>query len=272
MDLEADQPGPELELQFLWHDRAGEFLTQWSMPNYRLPPGRRVKIFETEAPNPGKVKTIYDDRAEDNTLNFTAQAIFRQMTAGVKIHSFKLEFADVDQTTVNPSVSLDGLAFEKSGTLAADAMASFPIPAFRNDRQVLGTGAQGNGRLTWLVRRTNLDWQVRNAPVADKGAYLEIGSLRNTWTFNKEIRIAPLFQCSEMFVSRFVKVDGAKIYPLNRGSKTLRIEIDKILGEDAFIEITAPEKPGKVAGSRDWKYENGVVVIPVKAGSKIEVV
>ena len=271
LDLEADQAGPVLEMQFLWFDRDGKFQTQWSLPKEALKQGRQTQVFETEAPNPGKVKTIYDDPAEDNTLSFISQAIFRKMTAGVKIHSFKLELADGAGMTVNPFIDIDGKRFEKFTALADGAVAAALVPPFVADRQVIGAGAQGNGRLAWLVRRTNLDWQVRNAPVSDKGAYLEIGSLRNTWTFEKEIRIAPLFPCSELFVSRLAKVDGAKIYPLNRGSKTLRIEIDKTLGDDARIEVTASRKPAGVTGSKEWKYKDGVVVINVETGGIIEV-
>lgn len=271
LDLEAEATGPVLDMQFLWFDRTGEFLTQWNLPKYPMKQGRQTKVFTTDAPNPGKVKTIYDDPAEDNILNLISQAIFRKMTAAVKIHSFKLEFADADETTLNPSIDIDGKVFEKSAALANGALAAFKVPPFVNDRQVVGTGAQGNGRLAWLVRRSNLDWQVRNAPVADKGNHLEIGSLRNPWTFQKEIRIAPLFQCLEMFVSRLAKVDGAKIFPLNRGNKNLRIEIGKTLGDGAMVEITAPRKPRKVTGSKDWKYTDGVVEVWVESGGIIEI-
>lgn len=271
LDIEAETAGPVLDLQFLWFDRNGKQLAQWNMPKYEIPKGRRIKVFETEAPDPEKLATIYVDPQEDNVLNFVSQAIFSSMSAEVKVHGFRLEMTGSGVQTLNPVVSVDERPFAREGLLAVGDVAVYEVPAFRSGRQVIGTGAQGNGRLTWLIRREGLDWQVRNAPVSDRGAYLEIGELRNPWTFNKEICIAPLFPCSEIHVSRLSKVKGAKIYPLNRGNKTLQVVVDGTLDSRAVVEIISPFKPKLVMGSKHWEYKDGRLLVEVDAGSRIEI-
>ena len=269
IDLEAADQGPTLELQFLWHDRNGQFITQWNLPKVMLEKGRKIEVFETFAPNP-EIDSIYDNSSADQTLNFISQAIFREMSADVKIHSFKLEMAETTSgQTQNAVVKIDGTPFATSGKLFPEAPVSFDVPPFRDGRQGVELGAEGNKRLSWLIRRENLDWQVRNAPVADHEQYLEIGTLRNGWT--DDVCIASLFHCSEMFVSRLSGINGAKIYPLNRGNDRLKVEVLDTFRGDAVVEVTSKKRPKRVDGAPEWTFENGIIRIPACSGAIIEI-
>ena len=271
IEVEPAAAGPVLEMQGLWGDRNGETLTTWSLPRVTLAAGRQTKEFELDAAAPKNVNTIYTDIHEDNTLNFTAQAAFYQMTADVKIHLFKIEMVDAGSNgTVNPSIRAGSAMVQHNGTLDSATAAEYPLPAFKTGRQVIEAAAGGSKRLHWLIRREGLDWQVRNAAMIDHGTHIEITGFRNLWT--NEVCFAPLFPCSELFVSRLSGISEAKIYPLNRGNAELKIEVGGTVPEKpAFIEIPAAGKPSAVTGASAWEFKKGIVKISVSAGSSIVV-
>jgi len=90
--------------------------------------------------------------------------------------------------------------------------------------------AGGNRLVTWLVRETGLQWQVRNASAVTRDGWLEIGTLRNTFSPRQEIVMAPLGQKPATFVHKLRKVNGARILPAAPGRSAVSIELREVTG------------------------------------------
>jgi hypothetical protein len=120
------------------------------------------------------------------------------------------------------------------------------------------------------VRHQALDWQVRNAAVADHGNYLEIGALRNRWTHRREVVIAPMSVAKDPYVHRLQNTEKVRVYPLNRNNDVLKIEVLECRTA-ARIIVHCQKTPTQVLGAKDWKYVAPYLSISVAAGDKIQV-
>ncbi len=172
----------------------------------------------------------------------------RTDTRDVILHRFALSFADAKGPTSNPAVLTDGSQAGHKEALAAGQLVRLTLPPCTENRTVYETLAEGNRRPTWLVRHAGVDWQVRNAPVADRGDHLIVRPLRNTFSDRREIIIVPMAATDEPFVHCLRNVDNAAIYPLNRGSKSIRIEIRDAVGR-CEAEIVSASDPRSVTGA-----------------------
>ena len=80
---------------------------------------------------------------------------------------------------------------KKDGPLVRGQTVERKVKKPDTSRVVVEGSCGGSHRLLWYCRQTNIDWQVRNAPVADHGAYLEIDAPTNIWSTDKEIVVVP---------------------------------------------------------------------------------
>ena len=270
LEMETLSEGPTLDLELMYFDRESNLLSSKHMPLYNLPKGRHKKVFEAIVPNPNKANTIYDDPNETNTLNFVAQCIFRDMSQDVIVHKFELSFADANGPTLDPAVKYRGKWYRHSGTLEPDKKSGFDIPMPKKD-EMFEIKAEGNRRMSWLVRYDNLDWQFRNAAVADKGIYLEVSGLRNNWTHEKEVVISPLFNSDEPFLSRTKGVLEFRLYPLNRGNKKIKVEIGKCIGNKGRLYFYSNDRISNIKGVIQSKSIGKYVEVDVAPGSVVEV-
>jgi hypothetical protein len=131
--------------------------------------------------------------------------------------------------------------------------------------------ADGNARLTWLVRHCELDWQVRNAPVADGGSWLEVGPLRNVWGTRREIILVPMARTRQAFVHRFTGVSRARVFPLNRGNPALRIDVLELLADSASVEVRGAPRSCTVQGAKDWTWTPESLLIRLQGPGEITV-
>ncbi|AQQ69990.1 metallophosphoesterase, family [Limihaloglobus sulfuriphilus] len=274
LELEGSGQGPKLDIEFMYFDRTGKYLESKHAPLYDIKAGKQKVVYSGIASKPTKAVTIYDDPDEHNILNFIVQCIFTDMTSEVKVKSFELRFKGAHGATVDPAVIIDGRRYSRKGTLKQGELAEFDIPLLKNkSQQTYQLSAGGNRRLSWLIKYDHLDWQLRNAAAADMGEYIQIDGLRNQWSHEKEILFAPMAATDEPFVSRLRGITKARIYPVDRGSKNLKVKIEECYpGIKPIVFVRSDNKPASVSASEGFSYKNGIIEITVKKGETIDVI
>jgi hypothetical protein len=271
-ELLIDSPlgGQTLQLLFICHDKEGYELVNIEGDIITLQQDRHTYKMEVNIPDLLHHKTIYTNASSDNMIQVMVKARFSQLKSKIVLLNFGFMFAEAGTDTVDPAILIDGSRYAHTGIVAPREVVKFDIPGPSLQRSVYACESKGNRRATWLVRQKSLDWQIRNAPVADGGEYLELGPLRNTWTHRKEIVIVPMVSTDKPYVHRLQNIQKARIYPLNRGNAILKIEIIECSGLGKII-VHSENKPVDVIGSTEWKYNNPELSIEAKQGSVIEV-
>ncbi|ARN55776.1 metallophosphoesterase family protein [Sedimentisphaera salicampi] len=212
---------------------------------------------------------IYNDITSDRKVQIGFEAVFSNFSEYIDIDQAEVMFADADgqTSTVNPGVKADGTNCSFSGTLSSSQIESYQLPVKTPERSVFEVSAGGSRRLSWLVRQTAPAWQVRNAPVADKGSFIEVGPMRNDYSPKEEIVIAPTSQTNSPFIHRLRHISKAKIFP-DKGNKTLIADIEKLSGEGEIIAASS-EIPKRVMGASGWSYSNGLVTAQIKQQGRV---
>jgi hypothetical protein len=105
------------------------------------------------------------------------------------------------------------------------------------------------------------------------GDYLQIDGLRNDWSHEKEVIIAPMSASGEAFVSRLRGITKAKIYPVGRGGRNLKVTVEDCCpGIKPVVFVRSDKKPASVSSSGGFSYENGIIDIAVEKGETAEVI
>ncbi len=260
MELDANNGRQNVELQFLLHDRNGKEIKRSEKQNWRLAPGLNYKKTSWTIPQIKDVKTIYSDKESDNVLHLSVEVNFTDLDSPILLKTFELTADKAYKNTEDPALTVDGKKYSHNGSLKGIESAKVEIPNLRKERYAITANAQGSKKVTWLIRQSGIDWQVRNAPVADKDNHLEIGPLRNTFSGQNEIVISPSVHVLEPYFNRLKDIQKAKVYPINRGNKNLKIEIAKA-GGNPHIEVISYKKPKNVKGAEDWKYKDNILMI-----------
>lgn len=270
LEVDSPQGGQSLELQFIFRDKAGRELAAMAASSLLLKQGRHTYEAEALMPPAAAQGTIYADPASDNLVQVMVQATFAGLSSELTLRKFELRTADVEGGTLNPTMVIDGKKYAHVGVMTSGQPVRFEIPTPAAARSVYECRADGNRRVTWLVRHQALDWQVRNAAVSDHGSYLEIGPLRNPWTHRREVVIAPMGGVKEPFVHRLQNTEKVRIHPLNRNRDVLKIEV-LACRPAAKIIVHCQKTPTQVLGVKDWQYAAPHLSLSVAAGDKIQV-
>ena len=271
LDIDSPQGGQRVQLRIIFQNKEGDELASPAAIERVIKPGLHTYEVEAQMPAEAAQGTIYADPASDHLIQVMAKATFSQLDNELTLLKYELRSADTRQGTVDPAMIVDGKRYAHVGLLGCDKPVRFELATPASGRSVYECKADGNRRVTWLVRQQSLDWQVRNAPVADKGNYLEIGPLRNTWTHRKEVVIAPMRPMNEPYVHRLQNTKRVRIYPLGRNNSVLKIEVLEC-GDDAGITVYCQKAPAQVLGAKDWKYNAPDLSINVGAGTRIRVI
>jgi hypothetical protein len=270
LDIDSPKGGQQLQLQFIFRDKAGMKLASVAVASMVIKPGLHTYEAVAQLPAAEAQATIYTDPASDNQIQIMVKATFSQLSNELTLRKYELRAADAQPDTTDAAIIIDGKRYAHAGLASSDRPVRFKLPVPTSERSVYECQAGGNRRMTWLVRHQALDWQVRNAPVADNGNYLEVGSLRNTWTHRKEVVIAPLGKVNGPYVHRLQNTERVRIHPLNRNNNALKIEVLKC-SADAQITVYSQKAPTQVTGAKDWKYNAPNLTISVATGNKIQV-
>jgi len=274
LDIDAEVGGQKAKLDFFVHNRSGRELASIDGPEWVLQGGPETIEHEIDFPSLEHETTIYTDIQSDEEINVSARVNFSNLQNSVQINDFIIVFSDPGgSVTQNPALIIGSEQYEYNGTLAANETASIDISSVSQSRRVYQAQCQGNKRFVWLICQTGCDWQVRNAPVADKGDYLEVGPMRNRFQAEPYIIIAPFVKTTEPYANRLYNVEKAKVYPINRNNAKLKLKIDELVdsSKPSRIEVISPKKPENVTGATGWKFRNGLLAITANQGQEIEI-
>ncbi len=215
--------------------------------------------------------TIYNDRQSDNAIHIAVAVRFTNLLADVFVERFRLYFADASRSedAVRPAMILDGKGYAKDGELGYGTVAKFDLAKVQSERMAAQVKADGNRQLTWLVRQTGPEWQVRNAPVRWVGKTMRVGPIRNPFTDDKEIVIVPLAATDEMYVHRLTNIDIARIEP-DAAKKSVTVVVEKSFGS-GWIELAAKKEPKKVSNAVSWHFEDGRLMIETSGETTVTV-
>ncbi len=272
LDLDSQQGGQKVHLRMFVHNRDGDQLASIDGPEWVLEKGKQIREAEIDIPSLQNKATIYTDIDSDQELNISAEATFSDLQNKVLIKKFALSFADAENVTKKPALIVDNRKYEYVGTLDDNEIASFKIPGVSKSRSVYEAQCEGNKRFVWLIRQTGCDWQVRNAPVADKGGHLEIGPMRNRFQKKPHIVIAPTRKTSQPYINRLHGVERAKVYPLNRNNNMIGFDVIQTSDSTvAKVDIVSRDKPSRVVGSDKWDFKEGLLIIETAQGQQVRV-
>ena len=278
IDMDVKSPaGQKLWLRLHVHDIEGRKLRIVQSAPFDLGPGRQTRSCDLKIPEAEElesvyheVENIYKDLQSDKLVQVFIEASFTSMESDVDVFALKMEQDPTDGQTLNPGVIVDGQKYQVSGVLRRGEIKRIPIGKMTSSRSVNEVVAGGNKRLTYIVRRTNLTWQVRNATVSYRDDHLEINELRNRMSDKEEIILVPMHRYDAPYLHRIRKAERIKYYPYNSSSHALNIEIGKVNGT-ARVDILSMKKPANIRGVDGWTYKGNVISLKRKRSGKIHV-
>lgn len=248
-----------LWLLLLVHDSDGKILRIVQSEGLTLLNGNQKHEVVLNIPPLNDFETIYSNPDSDKLVNISVEASISGMEKGdVEIRSLMFSIAGAEGKTINPGLLINNEKCLYNGEISKNNIVKLPLDPGFNERDVIGASSDGLKRLTFIVKHSGLEWQVRNAAVKDCGNYLEIKKMRNRLSDKMEIIIVPLIKTSDTYIHRIIKSEGIKIYPLSRGNKTLKVEINKLL-DNSQIQVFSYKKPVRVTNVLSWNYENNII-------------
>lgn len=271
VEMESDEAGPRMRAECLVYDAAGKLLLTLEDNEHTLSAGPQSLEAIFAIPDLEENQSIYTNPSLDDNIQANFHIVFRELGGGVLLRRAEISLAEASAKTIEPSLSIDGQRYTSGEKAEFAEPVRHTLTGRAHARSVVEAGAEGNRRLTWLIRQRNIDWQVRNAPVTDLGDSLEIGPLRNTFSQRQEIIIAPMKRTSEPFVHRLRRVNRARIGLYQPATPALRIDVIELLGEGE-IEVLTAEAPKAVQGSEDYHHNDGRLIIHIGKPGTIVIV
>ncbi len=264
LDLEVAAAGPTVQLVAIVLDSEWRELTRLeSGQPATLDAGARQVTFDFTMPALREHRTIYTDAQFDAAHYVTLEAVIGNLVGDVTVRRF--DFVPTGGTG-DAVVSFNGERFAVGATSIARHDLKRPL----SGRTVTEITALGTRTLTWLVRQTGLAFQVRNAILEDKGAYLQVTRLRNRFSQQEEIIFAPLAAMSEPWVHRLRHVNRARLYRWDEAVGRLRIEPEEVFGVMG-MDIVMSAKPARVTGAEMWQHSDGVLRVWGRGNVPLEV-
>lgn len=248
-----------LWLRLLVHDSNGRILHMVQSEKIILLSGNQKHEVILKVPPLDDFETIYSNPGSDKLVNIAVIASFSGMEkVDVDIRSLMFSIADADGNTRNPGLLVNNEKCLYNGEITKNEIIKLPLDPGFNERDVIEVTSDGMKRLTFLIKHSDLEWQVRNAAVKDCGNYLEIKKIRNRLSDKMEIIIVPLIKTSDPYVHRIMKSEDIRIYPLSRGNKNLKVEIKEV-SDNAQVQVFSYKRPIRVTNVLSWNYENNII-------------
>jgi hypothetical protein len=259
VEAACQRPGPRLQLVCHVCDSDGKEKAALAGPWWELTQKSEARAHEFDLPAP-EAGTIYRETASDTQIQAYVEAVIADLRSDVLVRRLELRFAGAEPGTLDAAVSMDGQKTQASGRLAPGKIhrAEWKTPSA--ERSVVQVAAGGSRQVTWLVRETRVQWQVRNAPAAQRDGWLEIGRLRNTFSPRQEVVIVPTAGKPAMYVHRLRKVNAARIRPAAEDGRAVTIELRELAGA-AEVDVVCAQKPRHVEGADNWTFEKGRLTI-----------
>ncbi len=271
VDLESDTAGPRMRAECLVYDAAGELLLTLKGDEHTLSAGSQSFEAIFAIPDLAENQSIYTNPSLDDNIQANFHIVFRELGGGVLLRRAEISLAEASAKTITLSLAIDDKRYTSEERADLARPVRHTLTGRARARSVVEAGAEGERRLTWLIRQHNIAWQVRNAPVTDLGDSLEIGPLRNTFSPHEEIVIAPMKRTSDPFVHRLRHINRARIRPFQPATAVLNIDVVELLGEGE-IEVLTAAPPKSIQGAEDYDYADGRLIIRIGSPGSIVIV
>ena len=261
--------------QKLWlrlhvYDMDGRKLRIVQSEEIALEQGRQKVAQMIEVPEIHNFVTIYTNPDSDNLVNIAIEASFTSMDSDVDVFALMLEQQNENQQTVGAGAIIDGENYHVEGLIEKGSVVRIPIWKPMKPRSVNEIVAGGNKRVTYLVRHTDLEWQVRNATVSYEEGYLAIDKIRNHISDRLEILIAPLLKTGEPYLHRVRKAEHIQFRPYSPATRSLSVSVGKI-GANAELDVHSSMKPVRITGADVWEYKNNIIAIRLVNTGSIQI-
>lgn len=222
-----------------------------------------------EVPDIDNFETIYNNPESNNLVNIAVEASFTGMDSDVEIFNLTLTQENESQNTIDAGVIIDEKKYQLKGLLEKGKIEKIPVDGILKTRSVNEIIAGGNKRVTYLIKHSDLKWQVRNATATFKDDCIVIDKIRNHISDKMEIIIAPLQKTNEPYLQRIRRAECIKFYPFNSKKRTIKINVDKVYTE-AEIEVYSPTAPRQIKGVDKWNYEGNIITAKINKASFIQ--
>jgi hypothetical protein len=215
-----------------------------------------------EVPNLPEFDTIYSNPQSDNLVNIAVEASFTGMNTDVDIKYLKLEQEHSTSNTVDAGVIIDTKNYQTSGVLAKGDIKKIELDKPLETRSINEISTSGNKRVTYLVRHSNMKWQVRNATATYLEKHIKIGKIRNHISDKLEIIISPLQKEIEPYLHRVRYAEKIKLVPYQSKNQSIKVTIENVF-QNAEIDFYSTKKPKVVAGVTSWIYKDNIVTAKI---------
>lgn len=272
LTLSSKRGGQEVDLLVKAFSQEGVELWKTVLPRQGVGAGEQEYIFNIQVPGISGRETIYDGAMFDTEVQLALEFRFTSLLEELTVRRAEFFRADAEETTRDAELLFGGRPIRRNGALANGQTEAAELDKPSTARWIAEGSCGGSRRLLWYCRQTDIDWQVRNAPVADRADHLYIERPTNVWSSDREIVIQPVpGVLDEAYVHRIRNMDTARVWPLSRGNARVSIEMLSGAGTGT-AEVCASRRPADVKGAESWSYENGIVRIEMKKGACVAVI
>ena len=159
-------------------------------------------------PDFSDVETININENSDLQLLISVESVFRNSGEGVRVEQLQMKPDKTELFTKNPAIIVKGNTYAYKGILKAGEYSEVPMPSATDSRFVITSIADGNGLITYLLKETGIECQVRNATISGKKGSYNIGVLRAQMAnYKPAVVIAPLTKAEiEPFVKQIENI------------------------------------------------------------------
>jgi hypothetical protein len=269
LSLHSRTGGQAVLLTATLYSQEGKELWKKRFPRHTIKAGQSTLEYRIDLPGTTSSTTIYSDDQSDTEAQIAIEACFSSMQDELIVSSSVLKPAGARDGTLDPSLRFEGEGVEMSGELTVGYPEKRLIKKPRVSRMMVEGHCSGSQRMLWYCRQVDIDWQVRNAPVADHGTYLEIDAPTNIWSTRKEIVVSPAGNTPDSaYVNTLRDVTRARIWPLNRGNSSVSVEILSAAGDSGTVGIRCARKPKSITGAETHSYDGQVLNMVIAVGQK----
>lgn len=267
-----DGGGQQLSIVAKLYDSSGNEVRALVSKNFILSGKRETLQFVTSFPEEKKYSSIYTDENSDTVFNLSVDVEFEAIQKPIMVHKAAIEFAKADMITKNPTVKVNEQLFSVNKSLQSGQYEKYAVNARRGNRSVVSVTAAGNGMTSWLMKISDLQWQVLGAQCEDRNNSILVGPLRNTFSHKKQVVLNPFFNFdNKTFVYRMRNVNRAEIFPLEKGNKKILVKVIETLSGKAEIEVYSNRNNLKITGAESWAQNGNKYIIAVKSGSEVSI-
>lgn len=265
LKLNAAEGGQKVRFYAKLFDSDGNLVTTLPPEAQDLTKASQTLSYQFQVPELADYPSIYTDASSDRQLQLAVEAVFTKMAQPVTLEQFSLQMGDAE-TTAQPAIVVNDMRYEAEETLTADQSVHFDLSADIPQRSVFEAQANGNGLLTFLVRETDVQWQIRNAMATQQDDALMIGPMRRQFGAYQDIIVTPLNQQTQPYLNKLSGIDQAKVI---YGRNKIDIELLDVDGETGELTIVADQKPRQVSGSNDWIFKDGQIDIVAAQNDRV---